>query len=651
MRIPRLVVVAVPVILLVTAVAVAFWSAQRALTGSASIAAHQHQIPFTLRPIDPAATLASNPGFEPVSAPDDFITGTQLDRTFYLAGPNGLTVIAPDGTRRATLRTGFELPVAPITAVATARLRGSTDSQILLATRGAGLLMLDVNSKGSPIIHQLLPDTNAARDLTAILATPSGDLLLGTRHAGVLLFDGSAIVPYPNLPVAEITALAATDSASFLVGTRTSGLSFVHAGTIQHADAMPDTQVESLVAVNGKAYAGTPTGIAEFDLSQPMLKPTRIVAPGLFAHALSLTGETLEVGTLDQGIQRVALANRPRMRNAALELDAATQSNGRVDGFISGSRYALVDGTLLARTTAGWRPALTPTSATLADRNISALAFAPDGSLYVGFFDHGLDILGSTGQLRHIEDDHLFCINRLALDPARQTIAAATANGLVLFDRQGTPRQTLTRRDGLISDHVTDIAFTATGTTLATPAGLTFLTATGTESLYAFQGLVNNHVYTIAAANNRLLAGTLGGISLLEANAVKRNFTATNSGLKHNWITAITPSPHGGYLVGTYGAGIETLSADGNSFTPIELPAGTPHDLIINPNAMLVTATHVYAGTLGHGMLVLNTATNRWSHIDKGLPSLNVTAFAQRDGVLYIGTENGLVRIPEARLP
>ena len=54
-----------------------------------------------------------------------------------------------------------------------------------------------------------------------------------------------------------------------------------------------------------------------------------------------------------------------------------------------------------------------------------------DGSLYVGFFDHGLDILSpDASRIRHQEDDHLFCINRLALDPVRHTMAAATANGL-----------------------------------------------------------------------------------------------------------------------------------------------------------------------------------------------------------------------------
>jgi ligand-binding sensor domain-containing protein len=229
---------------------------------------------------------------------------------------------------------------------------------------------------------------------------------------------------------------------------------------------------------------------------------------------------------------------------------------------------------------------------------------------------------------------------------------AATANGLVLFDAQGKARQTLTHRDGLISDHVTDVTFTRAGTVLATPAGITFLGPSGAESLYAFQGLVSNHVYTLAStgSSNQLLAGTLGGISILKSNVVERNLTVANSTLKHNWITALLPMPDNTILVGTYGAGLETLDSQGR-FTPIEPPAGTPRDLVINPNALYATASHVYAGTLGNGMLVYSVASGRWSAVTNGLPSLNVTAFASRTGEIYIGTGNGLVRIPEANLP
>jgi ligand-binding sensor domain-containing protein len=40
----------------------------------------------------------------------------------------------------------------------------------------------------------------------------------------------------------------------------------------------------------------------------------------------------------------------------------------------------------------------------------------------------------------------------------------------------------------------------------------------------------------------------------------------------------------------------------------------------------------------------------RWKTVTAGLPSLNVTALAIRNGVVYVGTENGLVKIDEGKL-
>ncbi len=54
--------------------------------------------------------------------------------------------------------------------------------------------------------------------------------------------------------------------------------------------------------------------------------------------------------------------------------------------------------------------------------------------------------------------------------------------------------------------------------------------------------------------------------------------------------------------------------------------------LEINPNAMLVTPDHVFAGTLGHGLYVYERESERWFAIEQGLPSSNVTALASANG-------------------
>ena len=126
---------------------------------------------------------------------------------------------------------------------------------------------------------------------------------------------------------------------------------------------------------------------------------------------------------------------------------------------------------------------------------------------------------------------------------------------------------------------------TAAASRSATPAGLTFLDASGARSMYAFHGLVNNHVYALGVSGDELMAGTLGGLSLLNKGDVAANYTTTTSNLKHNWITAVVPVG-AEWMVGTYGAGILGLDRSGR-FHSFETASG---QFEVNPNAMLVTA-------------------------------------------------------------
>ena len=282
----------------------------------------------------------------------------------------------------------------------------------------------------------------------------------------------------------------------------------------------------------------------------------------------------------------------------------------------------------------------------LSDRNISALAGDASGRLWVGYFDRGLDLLASdNGRARHVEDEHVFCVNRIFIDSKTGAVDVATANGLVRFDNSGSVQQILTHADGLIADHVTDVVAYRGGIALATPAGLTFLDSGGARSMYAFHGLVSNHVYALGASGDELMAGTLGGLSLLNKGDITANFTTTTSNLKHNWITAVVPVGLE-WMVGTYGAGIFGLDRSGR-FNSFETGSG-PFE--VNPNAMLATTSHVLAGTLGEGLYLYDRQSGRWSVIRDGLPSLNVTALTEANGYIYIGTDNGLVRIPEQKL-
>ncbi|HSS96657.1 MAG TPA: two-component regulator propeller domain-containing protein, partial [Terriglobales bacterium] len=404
---------------------------------------------------------------------------------------------------------------------------------------------------------------------------------------------------------------------------------------------LPDPQVQSMALLEDQAYVGTPLGVAVFSAG----RFSRVLAPGVFATSLLVKRNELYVGSEDQGVISIPLEGRHPNPNVPLnsKLSEVRQLFASEDEVYAVARNGLYR---KGQHAFGWQQVLQSSAAVLSDRNVSALAADADGRVWVGYFDHGLDLLdANANHTVHVEDQHVFCVNRIFPDVKTKTVAVATANGLVRFDSNGSEQQVLTRKDGLIADHVTDVAAYRDGLALATPAGLTFLDGSGARSMYAFHGLVNNHVYALGVSNDELIAGTLGGISVLNKGYVAVNYTTATSNLKHNWITAVVPLGDE-WMIGTYGAGVLRLDSSGHFHTYED--ASGPFE--VNPNAMLVTPSYVFAGTLGKGLYVYDRHSERWTVITEGLPSANITALSSANGYIYIGTDNGLVRIPEQKL-
>ena len=597
--------------------------------------------------------MQPNPGFEGITAPAVFKSVAAFQGRIYLAGPAGLFAYSPAGSLEHIYRTGIELPSAALGQMAVGLLADSRQTELLIATSGAGVVAFDGHT-----FRQILAKSEEARAVTAVLPLASGRLLIGTAKLGLLIYDGKTLKRFHSTTNSiYVTALAGSE-AELWVGTLNDGLLHWRGGQterIGEEQGLPDRRVEQIALADGRAYVGTPMSVAEVRDG----KIARILAKGRYAHALLAIADSLLVGQVEAGVMKVSLtgsesdskARRPITAGAAQS--AATANRGpagqTVEQFLvmGDSLYALVrDGLLQQESDGEWRRILGGGGSQLTDSDISSLLAASDGRLWVGYFDRGLDILPATGgAASHVENEHVFCVNRIVEDGRSGAVAVATANGLVLFDRDGRQKQVLEREAGLIANHVTDVALYGNGMALATPAGITFLDRSGAHSLYAFQGLVNNHVYALGASGNQLVAGTLGGLSLLVDGSVRRNLTTGSSGLKHNWITGLAAVGNE-WLVGTYGAGVLRLGADG-SVTPTE---ATRAGVVVNPTAMAADGRLVLAGTLGQGLLVGDATGTRWKTVVAGLPSLNVTALAIHNGVVYVGTENGLVKIAEDKL-
>jgi len=620
---------------LVLLAAVVGWRTSRALRTATEEVRSEAEIRFVVRPLSQPQEQV----FESLSTPAVFVEAARFHGDLYIAGPAGLAQYDASGKLLRQYAVGRDLPSSPLVAIAPAVLADSQEPELVIATARDGLLVF--NGRG---FRQVLPLDASARNITSILPAASGHLLIGTKKRGVLLYDGKKITAlHPTLSSLYVTTLAGTES-DLWVGTLNQGALHWHAAetdSFGEAQGLPDRQVESIAVAGGKTYVGTVLGVAVFEGG----RFSHTLAAGVLATALLPGTAQLLVGSEDQGVIAIPLAGRHRNPATAdaTQLAEVHQLFGTDDAV-----YALTRNGLYRKSAQGfaWQPVLQPGAPTLNDRNISALAADTRGRLWVGYFDRGLDRLESDhGPATHIENEHVFCVNRILPNAKDGTVDVATANGLVRFDSAGSPEQVLTRADGLIADHVTDVAFYQDGLALATPAGLTFLDATGARSMYAFQGLVNNHVYALGVSGDELMAGTLGGMSQLEKGNVQVNYTTATPGLKHNWITAVVPVGRE-WMVGTYGAGVLGLDRSGH-FHSFENATG-PFE--VNPNALLVTASHVFAGTLGNGLYVYDRHSERWFVVEQGLPSSNVTALAVANGILYVGTDNGLVRVPEQRL-
>jgi len=611
------------------------WRGSEAIRTATEQVRAEHEFALTVQPYAPATNL----GFEVVSSPQIFLQAERFQDHLFIAGPAGLLEYEPNGVLQRQYSVGSDLPGSPLVALAQAVLSDSHEPELLVATASQGILAFNGRT-----FRQILPANAEARAINAILPVPSGHLLIGTRKRGVLVYDGKQIsVLHPALDEMHVTVLAGNES-DLWIGTLDRGVIHFHGGqaeTFTEDQGLPDTDVQSLAITGETTYVGTVSGVAVFDGG----RFSRVLAPGVFATALLPTSTDLYVGSEDQGVLVIPLEGRrphPGLGQGSelVEVHQLFNSGGSVFAVARNGLHRMKPHGF------GWERVLGSGTAVLSDRNISALATDASGQLWIGYFDRGLDLLAADERrVRHVEDEHVFCVNRILPDSKTGAINVATANGLVRFNDSGGEQQILTRSDGLIADHVTDVAAYRGGLALATPAGLTFLDASGAHSMYAFHGLVNNHVYALGVSGDEMMAGTLGGLSRLNQGDVKVNYTTSSSNLKHNWITSVVPVGSE-WMVGTYGAGVLALDSSGH-FHSFETASGS---LEINPNAMLVTQNYVLAGSLGKGLYLYDRQSGRWSVIRNGLPSLNVTAFAASNGYIFIGTDNGLVRIPEQKL-
>jgi hypothetical protein len=211
-------------------------------------------------------------------------------------------------------------------------------------------------------------------------------------------------------------------------------------------------------------------------------------------------------------------------------------------------------------------------------------------------------------------------------------------NGIYELGKDGSLVKRQTRKEGLIHNNVTALLVDKDRVYAATAAGLSKIKDDSILSIYAFHGLVNNHLYTLAKGRAGVGVGTLGGLCEVggkDGLTVHQCWTE-KQGMPHPWVTALL-SWKGGWLVGTYGGGVSSIGKQGDL---VQLNGF--QNTSVNLNAGAVGKNAAFFGTLKKGLLYTNDGKNLQA-VKGELPSLNVTSVSLNDSRIAIGTDAGLV--------
>jgi ligand-binding sensor domain-containing protein len=570
---------------------------------------------------------ARKQGVTALTSTREWIDGASAFGRIYAATSGGVVVLRPDGVHEQTLTWGDGLGAAAGTAI--------VNHGTLLALGGAdGSVTLLDETRGEVVRF----DTGKAGASVTDLASDGDLLYVGTFGAGLIVWDGrkaAALEVAGGETLVEITALA-HGRGGLAVGTSTGAVLVRRDGKLVPADLGAHASRDRVTALawdGDSLLVGTPFGLSrlradgsvqrerqELFVTSLLTDPaTRRIYIGTFDAGVIVTGGGVEQGL--GGGQRIARVRFVGDRPMAFGPGGAWDlSSG---GFVAVGR--------------GLPPSLS-------GAHVTALAGRP-GEIWVGTFDDGIDVLDPDGRpLRHLPAagspygaDQVNAIEAIAGDD----MMISTVRGVVVTGARGERR--VGTKDGLIGEQVQDTAARGSMVAFATNRGLTLVGADGmARSIYAMQGLANNHTYAVTwGADGKLYVGTLGGVSIVTADLrVERSIGAGNGRLRAAWVTALAATPEGVY-VGTYGGGVVRLGPDGQ----VDDVGGEIARARVNPGALLVDGERVYAGTLEHGLLVYDRPGRRWRQVTEPLGSRSVTALLRSGDALWVGTDQGLVKL------
>jgi hypothetical protein len=466
----------------------------------------------------------------------------------------------------------------------------------------------------------------------AFAETEGGELLLGARQGLYRAAFGSGEVE--KMDAAAVRSIALLPGGG-VAAAGESGLRVVTlGGAAARVVATPDPWVESVAVLGDALWVATAAGAARGPLDAARLEP---VPRGADATA----------GVAWDGAFRFVPPDAPP-RVSALYPDGSRRETPAPAAF---RRLFVAGGRLLADGPSGlfrFEPArgflpVRPRAASLPRSHVNALA-AGAARLWIGFFDGGLasaDPRATPLRAAAAPFGDGWAVN--ALLPAGDVVWAATLRGAYRVE----------------GDAVRPLEGAGAAFSLAaTPAGIAVGYGQGVllperRLLSAFHGLPGNQAYALAVAGDALWVGTPTGVGCVENRRVVERVLPGEGKLPHPWVTALLPRADG-LWVATYGGGlaVRRLREAGPSWESFPETRG----LKVNAGALLALSDgRLCAGTQGSGVWCSDPSRSRFAPVALPLPSPDVFSLAayprESPDLLFVGTSEGLLRLPAAALP
>jgi hypothetical protein len=269
---------------------------------------------------------------------------------------------------------------------------------------------------------------------------------------------------------------------------------------------------------------------------------------------------------------------------------------------------------------------------------VGALAWLGN-RLVAGLFDGGLAVADPRGTglaWKAVPGPGAWGVN--ALLPTGGTVLVASLRGVARYDGRA-----LSDPDPAAPGAAFALAETPDGVVAGYGQGVLL---PGQRLLSAFHGLPGNQALALAQGE-ALFVGTPTGLGAVRAGRVLWRVTAGEGRLPHPWITALALQGDA-LFIGTYGGGVARRTAPASE----PLAVGTFTDfpetrgLKVNEGCLAPCGGGLLLGTLGQGLWRLSRDGTRFRPLAVQLPSPNVTALLESPGALYVGTDEGLARVP-----